>query len=167
MEVGGGGKSLSKKQALERLEQTCSKREMCVSQVEEKLFQWGVEPQERAGIVESLLGSRYVDDRRFAVAFARDKFRFNTWGPQKIKMHLQAKRIDAEYIAEALHEVDQDELPMAVVKELQRKAESVKAKSTYELKMKLVAVGLRKGFVYGPVSRAVDQILENRKGLPK
>ena len=160
MEVGRQGKSLSRKEALERLELLCSKREVCISQVEEKLYRWNVDPSERPSIVEFLVGNRYVDDKRFAVAFARDKFRFSKWGPHKIKVHLQEKRIDAEYVAEALQEVELEELPSAVVRELQRKSETLKAKNSYELKMKLVAVGLRKGFAYDLVSRAVDQILE-------
>lgn len=159
MEVEGSKKKLSKKEAIERLEMQCSRHEMCTAQVEEKLYRWGVEEADRPAIVEHLITSRYVDNSRFALAFARDKSRFSKWGPQKIRMHLQAKRIASEDIALALEEVVADELPSAVFRELERKAQTTKARSDYELKMKLVAAGVRKGFSYDVVARAVDQII--------
>lgn len=160
MDVERKKKEVSVKEAIERLERSCSSREMCVSQVESKLYQWGIDASERAAIVESLVGNRYLDDRRFAIAFARDKSRFDKWGPQKIKMHLQAKRIDSDYVAEAMLEVEQSEIPASLVRELERKAETVKAKNTYELKNKLVAFGLRKGFGYDLISKEVDRIIK-------
>lgn len=159
MEVERKTKEITAKDATERLEMLCSKREMCISQVEEKLRKWGVASEDRDSVVITLINNRYIDDRRYAIAYAKDKFRFNKWGPQKIRMQLLVKRIDAEYIADALLEVNPVELPVSIIKELERKATSVKAKSAYELRMKLIAVGVRKGFCYEMVARAVSQIL--------
>jgi len=159
MEVERRVKEITAKDAAERLEMLCSKREICISQAEEKLRKWGLAPEAWDSIVNTLVNNRYIDNRRFAIAFARDKFRFNKWGPQKIRMQLLAKHIDAEYIVEALLEVNPNELPVSIIKELERKATSVKAKSAYELRMKLIAIGVRKGFSYDLVARAVSQIL--------
>ena len=39
----------------------------------------------------------------------RDKYRFARWGRRKIELALRQKRVDADIIAEALEEIDEDE----------------------------------------------------------
>ena len=150
--------SLSAEEAQSRLEHQCSMREMCISQVRQKLYRWGVSPDDSNKIIQYLLANRYVDDNRFAKAFARDKFRFDKWGPSKIRMHLKAKGIDAAIINDAISLVEDDALPDAVIREIKRKYKTIKAKNTYERKMKVTAFGVRKGFDYELVKSCVDAV---------
>lgn len=55
-----------------------------------------------AGIVEQLVREKFVDDRRFAAAFVRDKLRFNGWGRQKIVYKLRLLGVEQSIISEAI-----------------------------------------------------------------
>lgn len=153
-------KEISAKDAYERLTRLCSSREICEYQALQKMFSWGVVEEDRASVLKRLVEERYIDNGRFAVAFARDKFRFDRWGPQKIKSHLAIKHISQEQIEMALKEVEVDMLPDSVVRELERKLVTTKHKNEYDLKMKLVAFGVRKGFDFDLVAKVVSQIMK-------
>lgn len=57
-----------------------------------------------AEIVERLVREKFVDDRRFAAAFVRDKLKFNGWGKQKIIYKLRSLGVDNAIISEAIAE---------------------------------------------------------------
>ena len=157
-----GNETCGQKEALERLEALCAKREVCTSQVEQKLYLWGVDKQLYRSILEILYTKRYVDDRRYAEAFVRDKSRFDKWGWRKIRQHLMAKRIPLDTVNEVVQEVVEADIPNSVLKELARKSETTKHKNDYDLKMKLVAYGVRKGYDFDKVQEAVENVLKNR-----
>eukprot|EP00825_Cyclidium_porcatum_P013541 TRINITY_DN17149_c0_g1_i3.p1 TRINITY_DN17149_c0_g1~~TRINITY_DN17149_c0_g1_i3.p1 ORF type:complete len:150 (-),score=12.85 TRINITY_DN17149_c0_g1_i3:18-467(-) len=58
----------------------CSRSEYCTSEIREKLKLWGLSPEEAVSVIEKLIAEKYVDDERFARAYAKDKFKFNRWG---------------------------------------------------------------------------------------
>ena len=70
-------KTISPQQALERLETLCAKAERCSWELQRKLILWKIETEDAAEIMDSLHRRRFVDDARFARAFARDKSRFD------------------------------------------------------------------------------------------
>ncbi|MCF0175882.1 MAG: RecX family transcriptional regulator, partial [Bacteroidales bacterium] len=79
---------------LDRLRRSCSRREYCTSDVRKKALA-GMEGDVHAAeeIVASLLEDRYVDDLRYATAYAREKSAVNGWGEVKIRHMLSAKGI--------------------------------------------------------------------------
>lgn len=155
-------KEVSVAEAFERLARTCSLREMCESQAVTKMYGWGLSKDQQDEVLGKLVDARYIDNQRFATAFARDKFRFDKWGPQKIAMHLAAKRIPQDYIKAALSEIGEvDALPESVIRELERKAKSLKYKSINELRLKLAASAVRKGYSFDLAMKAVADIIKN------
>lgn len=153
-------KIVSGTDAYDRLSRLCSTHEMCTFQAVQKMYRWGVVKEEQAKILERLTEERYIDDCRYAIAFARDKSRFDKWGPQKIKSYLTVKQIKSEYIRLALEEIVADELPDAVIRELERKSGTIKHSSLYDLRMKLIAFGVRKGYDFNVVAKAVNRMVE-------
>lgn len=59
-----------------------------------------------AGMIASLVGDKYLDDRRYACAFARDKASISGWGRLKIRNALAAKGLDRQTVEAALSEID-------------------------------------------------------------
>ena len=77
---------------LDRLQTQCVKREYCRSDIFRKAltaFDGDKDAAER--LVASLVEDRFVDDSRYAAAFAREKARLSGWGPVKISFALTAK----------------------------------------------------------------------------
>lgn len=102
-------KTVSPQQALMRLEDLCVSAEHCEGELREKMRRWRITPSDADKIIDSLKKRRFVDDRRFAEAYTRDKYRFARWGKRKIAMGLAAKRVDRDIVADALDAIDHEE----------------------------------------------------------
>ena len=92
---------------LSRLQKLCSKAEYCTADIRRKALK-DLEGDADAAekVVASLVEDRYVDDARYASAFAREKATIQGWGPVKIRFQLRGKGITDAVIAEALQEIE-------------------------------------------------------------
>ena len=96
--------------------------------------------------MDSLHRRRFVDDARFARAFARDKSRFQGWGRRKIENELRLRRIPAPAIAEAISEVDQQDYTDKAAAVLARKAAGMERPLSYADRTKLMRFMLTRGY---------------------
>ena len=79
---------------LSRLQKQCSKAEYCRADVYRKALKaLDGDAEAAAQVVASLVEDRYVDDVRYASAFAREKAALQGWGPVKIRFQLRAKGV--------------------------------------------------------------------------
>ena len=62
----------------------CAGREMCLSDIRRKLILWGVKSDDTDNILNLLIQGKFIDEKRYAAAFVKDKFRYNKWGKIKI-----------------------------------------------------------------------------------
>ncbi len=144
---------------LNRLQAQCSKREYCSSDIYRKAmkaFDGDREQAER--ILQSLRDDRFVDDLRYASAFAREKSRLTGWGPAKITYTLVGKGIPRPVVAEALSEVDQDEAARRMRSVLETKVKTLVGDP--QIKFKLLKFGLTRGYEYDQVAPVVDGLLK-------
>ena len=100
-------KTLTPPEALHRAAALCSASEHCIADIRQKLTRWGIGNNDAQSIVDRLVQERFIDENRYAVAFAKDKFRFSGWGRIKIRYTLQQKQISDSDIAEALAVIDE------------------------------------------------------------
>lgn len=148
------------KKALDRAQWLCSQSEKSIFDIHKKLLQWGVDESEGKKIIGALLEEGFIDERRYATSFAREKARFNKWGPKKIELALRAKRIAEEHIAIALAESAEHSNDEMLRELLTSKAKTIKAKDSYDLKTKLIRFGMSRGFEYGRVLSMAEKIVE-------
>lgn len=146
-------KEYSEKEALSRAASLCSAGEQCVSQIEEKLQRWGVDPEAQQRIINQLVEEKYIDEQRFANAYAKDKLRYNHWGRVKIALYLRQLGIASSLIRQALDKLPNDEYFKILTHLIVSKTTSVKASSDYEQRGKLIRFALGRGF-------EMDEILE-------
>lgn len=137
----------------------CSLSEHCIEEIKEKLKMWGASDSQIQKIIKHLLSEKYIDQQRFATAYTRDKFRFNSWGKVKIAFMLRAKGIDNEIITEALESIDNQEYQSVLQELITAKAKTVKAASTYEKREKLMRFLQGKGFEFSEIEREINKIL--------
>ena len=88
---------MNKEKALSLAAAICSKKEHCSWEIQEKLVKWEIPEKEIDRIMTFLHQHRFIDDARYAQAYAEDKFRFNHWGKQKIALMLHRKKIDPDH----------------------------------------------------------------------
>ncbi len=139
-------KFLSVEEALMRSEELCARAEHCSGEIREKLYRWGVAAGEHDRIIDSLIDRRFVDDERFARAYARDKMEFGGWGRRKIAAALYQKRVDRQIISEALEELDQDKYIAKLKAIIDVKRRSMSEPDTYESRTRLFRHAASRGF---------------------
>ena len=135
----------------------CSRKEISEGDVLRKLTLWGVDPEHHDEILATLHKHNFVDNLRFALAFANDKAKFNKWGPKKIEHELAFHRIPKTIIETAIKSLDMDDEILLAI--LAKKAGMIKAKDKQELRNKLIRFGISRGFELDVVLKATKQIV--------
>lgn len=147
-------------QALSALMRMAAKAERSSGDALRLMKNWGVEPADRIGVLQKLIDMKFIDDRRYAEAFVRDKLRFSGWGAYKIRAALRNKGIEAGIIDEALAQADGSTMTERLTAMLERKRRSVKYSTPYELKTKLLRYGASLGYDFETVADAVAEIIK-------
>ncbi|MCQ2119302.1 MAG: RecX family transcriptional regulator [Bacteroidales bacterium] len=144
---------------LNHLQNLCSKKECCSSDIFRKALSALQGDKEKAvEMLDSLIRERFVDDRRYASAFAREKSRLTGWGPAKISYTLLAKGISRNDISAALEGIDQDEADRRMRSVLETKAGLLAGDPN--IKFKLLKFGLTRGYEYPTLEPVVRSILD-------
>jgi regulatory protein len=136
---------MDKQIALTKLRQMCSRQEKCPADVLSLLKRWEVDEDQHDTIVEILKKEKFVDEQRYALAFIRDKIKFEHWGIIKIKMTLQQKGISKNITDDLLKQVDRNEYKEMIGRELAKKRKSLKG-TPYEIWAKLARYGSSRGY---------------------
>ena len=126
--------------------QWCSRKECCCKEMLDKVVAWGSTPDEARELVDFLIEQKFVDERRYAEAFVRDKLRFNKWGRVKIAYMLRMQNIDKKMILDVLSEIDPTEYQQILSGELQKKIKTIRQGNSFENSVKLFRFAISKGF---------------------
>jgi regulatory protein len=135
-----------KKTALNKAMALCARREHCSEDIRMKLDSWGLNNCDAESVINTLIKEKFINDKRYAEAFVKDRYRHNKWGRVKIAAQLRAKRIAPELIASALSSIDEDDYRQTIRETLVSHRKFIKAKNQYDLNGKLLRFGLSKGF---------------------
>ena len=144
------------------LQNLCAKRECCRSEIlrkAEKALEGDREQAQR--LLDALVAERFVDDARYAAAFAREKSSLTGWGPDKIRYALMMKGIPKADIASALEGIDTGAAMAKLEKLVAAKCKSLQG-DPY-IKFKLIKYALSRGYAYDDVSPVVEQALSDLK----
>ncbi len=133
----------------------CSTSEQCMSDIEAKLSRYDLTEEEHTRILRHLVEEKYIDDRRYAEAFVRDKYRFNKWGRIKIAQGLRMKGIDSETISTAMKAIDEAEYLDILRDLIKAKRKSTRGKNDYEINGKLVRFATGRGFEYAAIRQCM------------
>lgn len=90
-----------------RLADLCARSEQSVGDIRGKISRAGLSKEEADRIIDFLKTNKFLDDSRFARAYARDKVKFAGWGRNKIRAGLYAKGVSADDIAEGLSAIEE------------------------------------------------------------
>ena len=148
---------LDKIKVLNNLRRQCSRREYCTKDVlakAEKALEGDVEEARR--ILATLVEEKYVDDQRYAEAYAREKSSIAGWGVVKIRYMLSAKGVDRDIISKALKEIDEKKADDRLQKLLENKYRTLKEDPQWKMKMLRFALG--RGYSYDEVNEVLTRL---------
>lgn len=132
--------------ALVKLQSWCAYQERSQQEVRDKLYELGMWPEAVENIIAKLIEDNFLNEERFAMAFARGKFNIKKWGRIKIKMELKQKRVSDYCLKKALQQIDETEYMATLKKLIEAKRKLTKEKSPVKLKYKLMSYAISKGY---------------------
>ena len=133
-------------QALIKIRDWCAYQERCQQEARDKLYDYGLKTDDVENIIAHLVNENFINEERFAIAFAGGKFRIKRWGKVKIKQELKAKRVSDYCIKKGLAVIDSTDYINTLKKVLALKAKSITEKNFLKKKQKLVRYALSKGY---------------------
>lgn len=154
---------LTPSEAYARAAALCDKCEQCSPDIIKKLTQWGVSSAEVSRILKKLIDSRYLDDNRFARAYAHDKLIFSGWGRYKIIQHLRAKRLERECVEQAFDGIEDSEYLSVAVKVVKAKARGLAGGlGIYENRLKTLRFAAQRGFEPSVITRIINRLVREQ-----
>jgi regulatory protein len=112
--------------------------------IEQKLHQWKAEDITIQKIINRLEKEDFLNEERYAKAFAVGKLRHNKWGRNKIIYALQQKHIPDLYIQIGIGEIDEEEYLNTLKALLSSK--KIDEKDDWKRNNKLVRYAIQKGY---------------------
>lgn len=128
-------------------------------ELKQKAIKNGFKAELAEDVINSLADSGYVNDAGFALAFARDKFKLNKWGPDRIRAGLKSKGISDTYINAAIESISDSETQEHQIRKLLEKQSAKLTKEADFLKRKKKAYDflIRKGYRHSDVMKIIGQ----------
>lgn len=146
---------------LDRMRNLCSRREYCKADIMKKVL--AALDGDRTGaekVIEVLVNEKYIDELRYASAFARDKASLAGWGETKIRYMLASKGVPRDVMDRALEEIDDTKARTRLEKLMENKFRSLK--DDPQCRMKMLRFGLGRGYAYDDVAQVTDCLMKNR-----
>lgn len=155
-----GEKKIDPQKVADSMRGLCSRREYCRQDIMKKVLAALDGDADEAGrVMDRLVEEKYIDDLRYASAYARDKSSIAGWGSTKIRYMLASKGIDRETIAAALQEVDEGKASDRLEKLLAGKVRSLK--DDPQRRMKLLRFALGRGYQYDEAAEVIGRLLND------
>ncbi len=139
-------KVYDKKSAKVKIEQYCAYQERSQQEVRDKLYEFGLHQKEVEELISELITDNFINEERFAITYARGKFRMKQWGRIKIKQHLKLKKVSDYCIKKAINLLPEDDYISTIHMLIQKKSKELKEKDPYILQNKVARYIASKGF---------------------
>ena len=134
-------------QALQSLMRECARSERSSGDALRLMKRWGVSDEDAAKVLARLQAERFIDDKRYAEAFVRDKLNLSGWGAYKIKMALRTKGVAKDIIEEVVAPMlDETDMKERLEEIMVRRMRSLKYSSPYDAKTKLIRFAASRGY---------------------
>ncbi|MBL7890927.1 MAG: RecX family transcriptional regulator [Bacteroidia bacterium] len=139
-------KKLTPTQAIVKAQMACAYQERCQQEMRDKLYEWGLHSNDVENIIADLISTNFLNEERFAKAFAGGKFRIKKWGRVKIKIELKKRKISEYCIRKGLEEID-DEAYISTLKDLlNKKLKEISKGKEHVRNYKAAQYALSRGF---------------------
>ncbi|MFM7852069.1 MAG: regulatory protein RecX [Flammeovirgaceae bacterium] len=139
-------KRISPADALKKIQHYCAYQERSHREVRNKLFDYGLFQTEVDEITSTLIAEGFLNEERFAKAFAGGKFRIKKWGRIKIMRELEMLGVSKRNITTGLKEIDEFDYRNTLISLLKKKTQQITDKDTFQLKDRLARYAIAKGY---------------------
>lgn len=146
-----------------KLRHYCAYQERCHMEVREKCRQLGMWGDEVENAIAHLVEENFLNEERFAIAFAGGKFRMQQWGRKKIMMALKQKQISAYCLKKAMAAIDPEEYENTLLTLAEKKYQSLRSEQYLKRRYKTLQFLLQRGFEQELAREAIEQIAKKEE----
>lgn len=147
--------------AILKLRHYCAYQERCHSEVKKKCLELGLRGEEVDEAIAALISDNFLNEERFAKAFAGGKFRTRQWGRKKILAELKQRQVSAYCIKKGMEEIDEGEYDHVLTSLAVKKYSSLKGEQYLKRKYKTMQYLLQKGYEPEQIQETVEQIAKD------
>jgi len=145
--------------ALQKIKQYCAYQERCHSEVRNKLYTLGLHKNEVEQLLVQLIEENFLNEERFAMAYAGGKFRMKQWGKEKIKYALQQKQVSDYCIRKALASIDNIDYRKTFISVANKKLKTLRSeKNIFIKKQKIKTFLQQKGFEIKVINEYLKEV---------
>ena len=155
--------SLTPQQALQKLKHFCGYQERNHYETVQKLYSLGLYKKDVEILLSQLIEENYLNEERYAIAFAGGKFRIKQWGRAKIKYELQQHKVSSYNITNALKEITEIDYLKTLETLATKKWVALKGEQYLNRQAKTTSYLLQKGFELHLISTVIYQLKTSPK----
>jgi regulatory protein len=147
------------KDALIKIFRYCAYQERTHHEVKNKLFEYGLPSTEVDEILSYLIVEGFLNEERYAKAFAGGKFRILKWGKLKIQKELESSGVSFRNIKIGIAEITATEYSKTLLSLIKKKSGMVKDENIFKRKNKIARFVIAKGYEPELVWEVVNELL--------
>ncbi|OMP77772.1 regulatory protein RecX [[Flexibacter] sp. ATCC 35208] len=144
-----------------KLRHYCAYQERSHSEVKTKCLELGLRGDEIEEAIAALIADNFLNEERFARAYAGGKFRSQKWGRKKILAGLRQHQVSAYCIKKGMEEIDDEDYMDVLQSLVEKKYASLEGEQYLKRQYKTTQYLLQKGFEPELVSETLRQIAKD------
>lgn len=154
-------KALNKEEALALMQKYCVYQDRCHQEVRYRLLEHQIYGDDLEDIITDLITEDFLNDERFAIAYASGKSKIKKWGKIKISQELKKRNISPYCIKRALSQIDSEAYFDNLIQIIRQRWDGTS--TDYHTRNRLTAYAARKGYEYELIKEAINhlQTLDN------
>jgi regulatory protein len=133
-------------QAFVKIASFCAYQERTQQEVRQKLYEYGIKSDEVEVIIVKLIGDNFLNEERFAKAYAGGKFRIKKWGRLKISRALEMKGLSSYCVKSGLKEIDEEDYLQTISVLIEKKSIEITLKNSYQKSYKIAQYLISRGY---------------------
>ena len=150
--------NIGPEKALQKICQFCAYQERNHKEVKEKLYSYGLYKDQVEELLSKLIQENFLNEERYAIAYAGGKFRAKDWGKNKIKYGLKQHQVSDYCIKKALKIIDEEEYVQKLQKLYIAKEKTLKSeKNIFIKKRKIQQYLMQKGYESSLINELLSQ----------
>lgn len=152
-------KKLTVGEAKQKIYNYCAYQERTHLEVKNRLYTFGLHTNDVDELLAHLIEEGYLNEERFAKAFAGGKFRLKKWGRLKIINELESRGLTTNCIRSGMKEIEEPDYEKTLQTLLIKKANLLDDADSFVRRDRLARFGIQKGFESELVWKIVKTII--------
>lgn len=137
---------LTPTEALAKIYRYCAYQERSHLEVKKRLFDYGLRSDEVDQLLSKLITDGFVNEERFAKAYAGGKFRMKKWGRMMIENELNALGLSSRNITRGLKEIEAGDYEKALQQLLDKKNSQLNEPDVFKKRDRMAKYAIGRGY---------------------